>query len=857
MAGDPYKKVQAGQPLKIPAETFNSFLDAAVAHKNSQNVAGGARDDQRSSTIIGIRNSSGADRPRGGILGIAGPIIGPSDNFDEFLLRVALEGTAPSLAHVARWAVLLEPLAAGIIGRAVVSGLAICQIVMRHASHQYVEISATGQLESGDSGSAKIVWVADTGGTQWAVINIDSPRTLQAKLELIDDLEEAATATAYLLYQDNLGNWRRVTPNVIVTVNAGDYSVENPPNDDRSASSFSGVKFGGADGSNSGDVVEAVGWIEGTNLRWFAIGAGHKVVTGTNQVDLVKGDVGAVTVELQPVDTREIEIFAKALVDLKAGDPVIAWWNGPLRQWHMAKFIEYDDGCGIFIDREADPPTINVDNLALVGPGLAPAGECGLTVVAGCGIQVGTDVAVKPVDLAGNGLVPAATGCALDVNPGCGIRVIADQVKFEPDDVVGAGLGKVGDCGIDVLRGCGLFIDQNNALAVNLDELVGDGAGGAQYGLIVFPEAGCDRIGVSTGCGIAFHATSGALIVSNGDLAGCGLTTEGECGLAVDPAAVAGAGLVPAGLGCAIQISTGCGIVFGPSNELEIDLRGFDGPGLTAWQNGSTGCWGLQVDCQWIKDNCDLGEVVLGCGLHENLQGELEVANDELAGRGLVIGSGACDIDVALGCGLRFDVNEQVEVDPAALAGNGLVPGTGCQLDVQPGCGIEIAGGAVQVKSGDLAGSGLVPEGTCGLAVNAGCGLQITGDAVAVNPAALAGPGLAVGAGCSLQTALGCGLEFDEFFAVRVKVGCGIVCTPSGEVAVDPLDLESNDIGPTGTRCALQTKGFTGDKQVVVAIECDPDDPYACPVATIETWRFENGLLKEVITEPYPDSEQL
>ena len=39
MLGDPLTKVQAGQPLKIPAATYNAFIDAAAAHR--ANTAGG------------------------------------------------------------------------------------------------------------------------------------------------------------------------------------------------------------------------------------------------------------------------------------------------------------------------------------------------------------------------------------------------------------------------------------------------------------------------------------------------------------------------------------------------------------------------------------------------------------------------------------------------------------------------------------------------------------------------------------------------------------------------------------------------------------------------------------------------
>ena len=33
MSGDPYRKVQAGDPLAIPAETFNTFIDMALDWK--------------------------------------------------------------------------------------------------------------------------------------------------------------------------------------------------------------------------------------------------------------------------------------------------------------------------------------------------------------------------------------------------------------------------------------------------------------------------------------------------------------------------------------------------------------------------------------------------------------------------------------------------------------------------------------------------------------------------------------------------------------------------------------------------------------------------------------------------------
>jgi hypothetical protein len=55
-----------------------------------------------------------------------------------------------------------------------------------------------------------------------------------------------------------------------------------------------------------------------------------------------------------------------------------------------------------------------------------------------------------------------------------------------------------------------------------------------------------------------------------------------------------------------------------------------------------------------------------------------------------------------------------------------------CSLAVNVGCGLEVAGDQVRVKSADLAGAGLAPDGICGLKVNTGCGLELAGDAVQV-----------------------------------------------------------------------------------------------------------------------------
>lgn len=43
MAGDPLKKVQAGDRLNIPAEAYNAFIDAARASRSQQLLGADAR----------------------------------------------------------------------------------------------------------------------------------------------------------------------------------------------------------------------------------------------------------------------------------------------------------------------------------------------------------------------------------------------------------------------------------------------------------------------------------------------------------------------------------------------------------------------------------------------------------------------------------------------------------------------------------------------------------------------------------------------------------------------------------------------------------------------------------------------
>jgi len=179
--GDALKKVTAGSPLAIPAAAYNAFIDAAraeQAHQGDQGVPGQAI--PRESGIVLIKNTTESDLDRFAILGIDAPIFTPTDNEQEFKNRVALKGVTPDTEedeHYGRFAILLEPLAAGRIGLGMVQGVTPVRLRrytdwLRSAD---IQDGKTGYLCDKIGGIAKILWCEEgvsenEEDLKWAVV---------------------------------------------------------------------------------------------------------------------------------------------------------------------------------------------------------------------------------------------------------------------------------------------------------------------------------------------------------------------------------------------------------------------------------------------------------------------------------------------------------------------------------------------------------------------------------------------------------------------------------------------------------------------------------------------------------------
>jgi hypothetical protein len=170
---DRLKKVGSGQPLNIPAATFNAFIDAAeYVRRQQQRQTVDPLVNLTTVGIVPIRNSSGADRSRFDVLGITGIVWTPTDNLDGFKNQPVLVGAAPTATELEKFVVLQEPVANGKIGRGLLVGATPVQIDIKDATDDYADVISgdATKLRSQPYGSAWIAYKESGTGVKWAFV---------------------------------------------------------------------------------------------------------------------------------------------------------------------------------------------------------------------------------------------------------------------------------------------------------------------------------------------------------------------------------------------------------------------------------------------------------------------------------------------------------------------------------------------------------------------------------------------------------------------------------------------------------------------------------------------------------------
>ena len=144
------QSVKKGEPLSIPAEEYNAFLQMANDYR-TKSVAARPLQQERfvPHGLVRIKNTTDADLARFSVLGIDGPLFSPDDNLEEYQNRLAFVGVTPTTDHLEKFAIIQEPLAVDAIGLAMVTGVTVAQVDVTSEGHGYANLVVCNSQSDG------------------------------------------------------------------------------------------------------------------------------------------------------------------------------------------------------------------------------------------------------------------------------------------------------------------------------------------------------------------------------------------------------------------------------------------------------------------------------------------------------------------------------------------------------------------------------------------------------------------------------------------------------------------------------------------------------------------------------------
>lgn len=173
-------KVQAGQELAIKASTWNAFIDAADYVKNVQNgsKAKSSKGLPHDGVIL-VKNIDSVNFEQFAALALTDlqitPALAGEPVFKSTIPTFSGSRMTEALVETKPFAVLLEPVAANAVGRALLLGVIPAKVTILDAEHKFAEPvsgSAAGAMQSADSGVARILWKAGSSGSQWCMLQL-------------------------------------------------------------------------------------------------------------------------------------------------------------------------------------------------------------------------------------------------------------------------------------------------------------------------------------------------------------------------------------------------------------------------------------------------------------------------------------------------------------------------------------------------------------------------------------------------------------------------------------------------------------------------------------------------------------
>lgn len=185
------KRLKAGDsPTTISASTWNAFC----SHVEAAGPPGRATPTPGAGEVRFVRNDTGRDVARFGLLGVDAILYGPNENLPEFQARAVFLGVIPTAAHAGRYCVAQEPIAAGKIGRCLVSGvspiwLAGGDVGDPRPNTEWAELAPDATLRLARVGSAQVLWRDPDQSVGWAIVLLGAGTRMadRCTCQLVDD----------------------------------------------------------------------------------------------------------------------------------------------------------------------------------------------------------------------------------------------------------------------------------------------------------------------------------------------------------------------------------------------------------------------------------------------------------------------------------------------------------------------------------------------------------------------------------------------------------------------------------------------------------------------------------------------
>lgn len=117
------------------------MIDATVAHQAQQPGAGRTMlPIDASPTIAFVKNTTANLVPRGSALGLDAPLVEPATNESTFR-RACFAGTTPAAAHLGLFALMLEPVQPGGVGRGIVMGITVAKVHFPEEGFRFADVN--------------------------------------------------------------------------------------------------------------------------------------------------------------------------------------------------------------------------------------------------------------------------------------------------------------------------------------------------------------------------------------------------------------------------------------------------------------------------------------------------------------------------------------------------------------------------------------------------------------------------------------------------------------------------------------------------------------------------------------------